>query len=110
MFYYTRYIHIFIIIIIFVKNHFILILGDDGRSPKEFLFVTAFVVPCLSIVICYARIYCIVRSAAIRAQQNDGGPLSGRQQSVIRRETAPLKRGKETILVYINNTIGLQLF
>lgn len=34
------------------------------RSPKEFLFVVAFVLPCLAIVVCYARIFFIVRRAA----------------------------------------------
>ncbi|KAH8289769.1 hypothetical protein KR054_010631, partial [Drosophila jambulina] len=38
-----------------------------GRSPKEFLFIAAFMVPCICIVICYARIFMLVRKAAIRA-------------------------------------------
>ncbi|KAH8294480.1 hypothetical protein KR018_011757, partial [Drosophila ironensis] len=38
-----------------------------GRSPKEFLFIAAFMVPCICIVICYARIFLLVRQAAIRA-------------------------------------------
>nr|CAA21124.1 EG:22E5.10 [Drosophila melanogaster] len=38
-----------------------------GRSPKEFLFIAAFMVPCICIVICYARIFLLVRKAAIRA-------------------------------------------
>ncbi|XP_014206676.1 G-protein coupled receptor moody-like [Copidosoma floridanum] len=38
------------------------ILADsNGRNPKVFLFVLAFAAPCTSIVVCYARIYCIVR-------------------------------------------------
>ncbi|XP_026482416.1 G-protein coupled receptor 84 [Ctenocephalides felis] len=51
--------------------------GEDGRSPKEFLFVTAFVVPCISIIVCYARIFCIVRRAAMRAQQQGDSGLGG---------------------------------
>ncbi|XP_050744602.1 G-protein coupled receptor moody isoform X2 [Drosophila biarmipes] len=44
------------------------ILHDQwGRSPKEFLFIAAFMVPCICIVICYARIFLLVRQAAIRA-------------------------------------------
>lgn len=32
-----------------------------GHSPKEFLFIIAFALPCLCIIICYARIFYIVR-------------------------------------------------
>ncbi|KAH8294551.1 hypothetical protein KR044_012380 [Drosophila immigrans] len=39
----------------------------NDRSPKEFLFMTAFLLPCVCIVICYARIFLLVRQAAIRA-------------------------------------------
>ncbi|XP_004928434.1 G-protein coupled receptor moody [Bombyx mandarina] len=40
----------------------------NNRSPKEFLFVGAFMLPCLAIVICYARIFCIVRDAARKSR------------------------------------------
>ncbi|SPP78250.1 G-protein coupled receptor moody [Drosophila guanche] len=44
------------------------ILHDQyDRSPKEFLFIAAFMLPCICIVICYARIFLLVRQAAIRA-------------------------------------------
>lgn len=42
----------------------------NDRSPKEFLFMTAFMLPCICIVICYARIFFLVRQAAIRAGAN----------------------------------------
>ncbi|CAG2061384.1 unnamed protein product, partial [Timema podura] len=45
------------------------ILPDDlGRSPKEFLFVVAFLIPCLAIVVCYARIFYIVRKTALKSR------------------------------------------
>lgn len=40
---------------------------EDGYSPKQFLFVVAFVIPCLCIVVCYARIFHIVRLTARRS-------------------------------------------
>lgn len=55
------------------------ILPDSvGRSPKEILFIGAFVVPCLSIVVCYARIFYIVRKTALksRATAAVGNPRS----------------------------------
>ncbi|XP_050441940.1 G-protein coupled receptor moody [Adelges cooleyi] len=45
------------------------ILPDSlGRSPKEFLFMGAFVVPCVSIIVCYARIFYIVRKTALKSR------------------------------------------
>lgn len=41
----------------------------NGNSPKEFLFIMAFVVPCFCIVVCYARIFYIVRKAAFRTRE-----------------------------------------
>ena len=32
-----------------------IILDSQGRSSKEFLFVFAFLSPCLAIIVCYAR-------------------------------------------------------
>ncbi|KAK7792095.1 hypothetical protein R5R35_010395 [Gryllus longicercus] len=40
---------------------------DQGRSPKEVLFVVAFLLPAAAIALCYARIFCISRRAAARA-------------------------------------------
>ncbi|CAH1390311.1 unnamed protein product [Nezara viridula] len=39
-----------------------------GRSPKEFLFLVAFVIPCICIVVCYARIFYIVRKTALKSR------------------------------------------
>ncbi|XP_050548550.1 G-protein coupled receptor moody isoform X2 [Daktulosphaira vitifoliae] len=45
------------------------ILPDSlGRSPKEILFTGAFIVPCVSIIVCYARIFYIVRKTALRSR------------------------------------------
>lgn len=41
----------------------------SDRSPKEFLFMMAFMVPCLCIIICYARIFYIVRKTAMRTHE-----------------------------------------
>ncbi|XP_055844572.1 G-protein coupled receptor moody [Episyrphus balteatus] len=42
---------------------------ENGNSPKEILFIMAFVVPCLCIIVCYARIFYIVRKAALRSRE-----------------------------------------
>lgn len=45
------------------------ILPDQyGHSPKVFLFLVAFVIPCIAIVVCYARIFYIVRRTAMKSR------------------------------------------
>jgi hypothetical protein len=45
------------------------ILPDENqRSPKVFLFLIAFVLPCCAIIICYARIFLIVRKATVNSR------------------------------------------
>ncbi|XP_034946887.1 G-protein coupled receptor moody [Chelonus insularis] len=43
----------------------------NGRSPKEFLFILAFLAPCIAIVVCYARIFYIVRKTAKKSRRRD---------------------------------------
>lgn len=44
-----------------------------GRSPKSGLFVLGFALPCIVIVVCYARIYWVVRKSRKRMQKHKGG-------------------------------------
>lgn len=41
----------------------------NGQSPKEFLFFVAFLIPCIVIVVCYARIFYIVRKTAFKSRK-----------------------------------------
>ncbi|KAK9307565.1 hypothetical protein QLX08_002176 [Tetragonisca angustula] len=43
----------------------------NGRSPKEFLFVFAFLTPCIAIIVCYARIFYIVRKTASKSRNRN---------------------------------------
>ncbi|XP_011306892.1 G-protein coupled receptor moody [Fopius arisanus] len=43
----------------------------NGRSPKEFLFILAFLTPCIAIVVCYARIFYIVRKTAQKSRRRE---------------------------------------
>ncbi|XP_049943561.1 G-protein coupled receptor moody-like isoform X3 [Schistocerca serialis cubense] len=53
------------------------ILHDHNeRTPKEFLFIVAFVIPCIVIVVCYARIFYIVRKTALKSRGPRGGGSS----------------------------------
>lgn len=65
----------------------------NHRSPKEFLFVGAFMLPCLAIVICYARIFCIVREAARRSRApGRGRPRPGLEDSAVGSASTALER------------------
>jgi len=46
-----------------------LAISHADSSPKEFLFVMAFALPCLAIMICYARIFYIVRKTAMKTHE-----------------------------------------
>lgn len=41
---------------------------EHGRSPKKFLFIVAFLLPGLAIIICYARIFWIVKKVGRKSQ------------------------------------------
>lgn len=41
---------------------------ENQRSPKEFLFIVAFVLPSFAIIVCYTRIFLIVRKATVNSR------------------------------------------
>ncbi|CAG4953101.1 unnamed protein product [Colias eurytheme] len=49
----------------------------NGQSPKKPLFLTAFILPCVAIILCYTRIYFIVRKTS---KKSKGVPYKGEQQ------------------------------
>ncbi|KAJ8922691.1 hypothetical protein NQ315_007724 [Exocentrus adspersus] len=46
---------------------------EHGRSSKTALFIIGFALPCVIIVICYAKIYWVVRKSHKRLQQHNTG-------------------------------------
>lgn len=52
----------------------------DGKSPKVFLFVFAFVLPCVAICVCYARIFCIVHRADKKSHGATRGLINGKRR------------------------------
>uniref|UniRef100_A0A182WS70 G-protein coupled receptors family 1 profile domain-containing protein n=1 Tax=Anopheles quadriannulatus TaxID=34691 RepID=A0A182WS70_ANOQN len=59
-----------------INIHSCSILPDSqNNSPKQFLFFIAFALPCLAIIVCYARIFYIVRSTALRTKDLPGDNL-----------------------------------
>lgn len=45
--------------------------GEDGKSPKKFLFVLAFLMPTVTIIICYSCIFYKVRSSAVKVLSHE---------------------------------------
>ncbi|XP_039757356.1 G-protein coupled receptor moody-like [Pararge aegeria] len=57
---------------------------ENKRSPKQFLFIASFGLPCIPIILCYARIYFIVRKATKQSQNSDtnkNSPCSSNQDT-----------------------------
>ncbi|XP_071441622.1 G-protein coupled receptor moody [Hetaerina americana] len=75
------------------------ILPDEhDRSPKEFLFIVAFVIPCIAIVVCYARIFYIVRKTAIKSRARNGrGAPTPRGAWTGERSSAPTNTPKVSL-------------
>lgn len=70
-------------------------------SPKEFLFIMAFVVPCISIVVCYARIFYIVRKTALRS--HDTGSTLGNSMHIQSNRTQNNNQCSKKIYATNNN-------
>ncbi|XP_036346120.1 uncharacterized protein LOC118755384 [Rhagoletis pomonella] len=60
-----------------------ILLDDNGHTPKEFLFIAAFMVPCICIVVCYARILYLVRKAAFRHREAPAKNISFQNEIAI---------------------------
>ncbi|XP_034832544.1 G-protein coupled receptor moody-like [Maniola hyperantus] len=58
---------------------------ENKRSPKQFLFIASFGLPCIPIFFCYARIFCLVRKATQKSQKsntNKNSPSSSNQDTL----------------------------
>lgn len=58
------------------------IISVNGRSPKSALFVLAFVLPCIIIIICYVRIFWVVRGSRHKARSHGLSNNSGSQSTL----------------------------
>jgi hypothetical protein len=76
-----------------------IIKDEKSRSPKTFLFLMAFVVPCFAIMVCYARIFFIVRQATVNSRPVElGASMSGHAHSNHVNDSAcSMDQGKFTI-------------
>lgn len=58
------------------------ILEDQkGNTPKKSLFLTAFILPCVAIILCYARIFFIVRKATKKSLNKVKKPATPEESS-----------------------------
>lgn len=84
----------------------------NDRSPKEFLFVLAFMVPCLCIVFCYTRIFYLVRKAALRSREPASKQMSPKSIEIIR--NTPMESDKyktvNEVLNAVDGDINLKPF
>ncbi|KOC60352.1 G-protein coupled receptor moody [Habropoda laboriosa] len=71
----------------------------NGRSPKEFLFIVAFLIPCIAIVVCYARIFYIVRRTAFRRRKKNTVVNRDAAEIHPERRSASLKNEEEELSI-----------
>ena len=98
------------------------ILKKDGKSPKKFLFIFGFLLPCIAIILCYSAIFYRVRQSRLASAifktrldvqiiilvfrlnvQKHSAPPSAPKESVVqssqRKEVRQNLTGKKTHLV-----------
>ncbi|XP_015599595.1 protein trapped in endoderm-1-like [Cephus cinctus] len=73
------------------------ILKKDGKSPKKFLFVLAFIVPCMVIIVSYLCIYWRVRKSRKNLEAHGNG--NRRRDGFHRREDSRVTRLMLTIFL-----------
>ncbi|CAK9823843.1 G-protein coupled receptor moody [Anthophora retusa] len=71
----------------------------NGRSPKEFLFIVAFLIPCIAIVVCYARIFYIVRKTAFKSRKKDTVANRDAAEMNLERRSASFKNEEEELSI-----------
>uniref|UniRef100_T1J3L2 G-protein coupled receptors family 1 profile domain-containing protein n=1 Tax=Strigamia maritima TaxID=126957 RepID=T1J3L2_STRMM len=88
------------------------IIPVNNKSPKAFLFIVAFGLPCIVIVICYVRIFWIVRQTqkAARKTQNQrtritpdhSGPIKPLDPKRAKREARDLRLIKMILVIFFS--------
>lgn len=53
---------------------------ENGKSSKTVLFAAGFAVPCIIIIICYAKIYLVVRMSRKNLEKHASGPKTKRSE------------------------------
>jgi len=58
------------------------ILKKDGKSPKKFLFIFGFLLPCLAIILCYSAIFYRVRQSRLNVQKHQAPSSTSKETAV----------------------------
>lgn len=58
------------------------ILKKDGKSPKKFLFIFGFLLPCIAIILCYSAIFYRVRQSRLNVQKHAAAPAAAKESAV----------------------------
>ncbi|UYV82943.1 hypothetical protein LAZ67_22001459 [Cordylochernes scorpioides] len=70
------------------------ILEVNGKSPKVFLFILGFLIPCVAILACYSRIFLVVRRSRLRVQQH------GDRQGMTRQKKEEYRLTKMVLVIF----------
>ena len=74
----------------------------DGKSPKKFLFLVAFILPSISIILCYSAIFYKVRSSRHNLVSHSTPCPVARRKAVIRsQKMEDLKLTKMMLTIYL---------
>jgi len=77
---------------------------DSGRSPKKFLFMFGFLLPCIAIIVCYSAIFYRVRQSRLNVQKHVGLPGSVRNNpsKQISQRKEDLRMTKMMLIIFVS--------
>lgn len=79
-----------------------------NRSPKVFLFVVAFLIPCIAIVVCYARIFYIVRKTTSKSRKRNANVTTDAIETI--HEVSVHSRGRKINKSIFSSSSPIKLF
>jgi len=81
------------------------ILRDSaGRSPKKFLFLFGFLLPCLAIIVCYSAIFYRVRQSRLNVQKHMNSGINRTKDTMVQsgQRKEDLRMTKMMLIIFIS--------
>jgi len=78
------------------------ILKKDGRSPKKFLMVFGFLLPCVAIILCYSAIFYRVRQSRLNVAKHTSAPANKESCLAATQRQEDLRLTKMMLTIFIS--------
>ncbi|KAI5726990.1 hypothetical protein M8J76_012256 [Diaphorina citri] len=75
---------------------------ENGRSSKRALFLIGFVIPCVIIILCYAKIFWVVRSSEKRLRRHTSKIQSKKDQKELKAKRNDMRITKMVLVIFLS--------